>query len=201
MKRLITTLVLFVGWSYMALAGDFGSIKKELARAGCTEFEFMTIIESDIFERTDSLSGRACIAHDGRYLIEAGEEQYLFDGKQLYSYSIPNNQVTVETVDTNVYRSDEISFITRLDDFYTTTAVTENKTYALKKISTGAVNAPDSMLVTIDSLLARIIQFEYLDINDEPNRIIILDQKLSDSCLAEQFLPVFPDSVETIKLY
>jgi len=201
MKTLFILIILIGIITANAQAGDFTTIKNQLAAAFCTEFDFLTIIESEVFERTDSIKGQACLARDGRYLIDAGDDSYLFDGEYLFSHSAANNQVTVEQLDTNIYRSEEISFITGLDDLYTTTVIADNATFSLVKKEGMAINAPDSMLVTIDTALSRITQFDYLDINEEANRIIILDQKLTDSCRTDQFLPHFPDSVEMVKLY
>jgi outer membrane lipoprotein-sorting protein len=185
-------------------AGDtesFERIKSDLASAQCAHLEFISIVESDIFESVDSLTGEACIAQDGRYRVLVGPDTYLFDGSNVYSYSKPNNQVTIEPVNPETYRSDEISFLTRLDDFYTSRPLNGDDRFFLKRKSARAASIPDSLTVIIDSDAVRIVSLEYYDINDELNKISMLNQELSDSCSSGSFLPDFPDSAEVVRLY
>jgi len=184
-----------------AVASDrFFQIKSDLAEAPCVRFEFLSIIESEVFDQVDTVEGAAYIARDGRYNVTVGTDQYLFDGKNLYSYSADNNQVVIETVKDREGTSSEISFITNLDDFYNTEVVTPGKNYRLLKKAETREDLPDSISIALSQKENRIERLEYYDINDERNVIVILKQQPDTVCFEERFQPDFPDSVEKVKL-
>ncbi|MEW5995198.1 MAG: hypothetical protein AB1744_12510, partial [Candidatus Zixiibacteriota bacterium] len=72
--------------------------------------------------------------------------------------------------------------------------------YRLRKQGADESNTPDSLTVFIDRDSLLLKRLEYLDINEERNVIIILRQSSSDTCDEGQLEPVFPDSVEKVKL-
>jgi outer membrane lipoprotein-sorting protein len=184
-----------------AVAADrFAVIKTELAEAPCVRFEFLSIIESEIFDQTDTVEGEAYIARDGRYNVTIGTEQYLFDGDKLYSYSADNNQVVIESIDEKEETGSQISFITRLDEFYRTQVVTPGERYRLARKADVQGELPDSISVILSPQENRIARLEYFDVNDERNVIVILKQLPDTVCFDERFRPNFPDSVEKIKL-
>ena len=80
-------------------ADSFDRIKADLANSDCSRFEFISILESSIFDVVDSTEGEAYIAADGRYHIKLAGDRFLFDGVHLYNYSEENNQVLIETPD------------------------------------------------------------------------------------------------------
>lgn len=181
-------------------ADRFDSIKAKLTQAECTRFEFLSIIESEIFDQSDSTTGTAYIAHDGRYNVHVGRDQYLFDGNNLFSYSAENNQVVIEKMAAKNEISLEISFITRLDEFYQTLTIKSDSSYRLTKKADAKGDMPDSAVVFINSQASRIDRFMYYDVNDERTIIIILKQQSDSICNEGQFEPAFPDSVERVKL-
>ncbi len=203
MKKIVTIVGVFccLGLGAAFSADSFEQIKKAMAEAGCNRFEFLSVVESDIFDTVDSTAGVACIARDGRYSVTIGTDQYLYDGEYLYSFSGINNQVTVERVDPRTVAGEEISFVTRLDEFFSTSQTSVPGQYRLVKTAGDAENLPDSMLVTITTEPLGLSRIEYYDLNDELNRIIFLSQRTDAECDSTRFLPVFPDSAEVIKLY
>ena len=182
-------------------AGDrFGPIKTDMSDAGCVRLDFLSIIESDIFDVVDTASGRADIASDGRYLVTLGEDVYLYDGIYLYSYSGVAGQVVIEPGDDNSSGS-QVSFITRLDHFYRTSTVRGGEEYRLILKDGPVGELPDSMRVFLHPKEDRIAGLEYFDINEELNRIEITGQQLDSICGEDLFIPAFPDSVERVRLY
>ncbi len=202
MKKLKVVLLgvslLMPGLSLRA-ADSFERIKADLANSDCSRFEFVSILESSIFDIVDSTEGEAYIASDGRYHITLAGDQYLFDGAHLYSYSEENNQVVIETPDSGYVRSDEISYITRLDDYYQTIEVTPDSQYRLLKRPGVVGDIPDSMTVTVNSSRMMLELITYFDVNEELNRIVIRNQTVESKCAQSSFEPAFPDSAETIK--
>ncbi len=186
--------------SISAAADRFGAIKEQLAQAACTRFEFVSIIESEIFDVTDSATGTAYIARDGRFNVTLGEDRYLFDLSFMYSYSAENNQVVIEKVSDKEGVSREISFITRLDELYETHTIQPGKSYRLLKRPGEKGDIPDSLTIFIAPDSLQLERLEYLDINEERNVIVILKQQTGKDCDDEQFEPAFPDSVERIRL-
>ena len=201
MRKLLLYLLLTAVLLPGIVAGDsFDKLKEKLAGGECVRFDFLSIIESDIFERVDSTPGTAYIADDGRYLVLLGEDEYLYDLELLYSYSKINNQVTIEQIDSR--SGEEVVFVTRLDSFYSSTAVKKDFEYRLvKKDSVFESNIPDSMLLYMDPEKLALLEIKYFDINDELNRIVFLEQEIVKTCNENRFIPQFPDSVEQIKLW
>ena len=111
-------LLCLAAYATSARGDSFDQIKQSMAEAGCNLFEFLSIVESDIFDVVDTTVGRAVIARDGRYSIEIGTDHYLYDLEFLYNYSRVHNQVTVERPNPDLILGEEVSFITRLDEFY-----------------------------------------------------------------------------------
>ena len=184
-----------------AVAGDsFEKIKKDLAESGCVHFDFLSIIESDIFDSVDSSFGEAYLSSDGRYLITLGDDQYLYDLEFLYSYSSENNQVTVEKPPDGAGVGEEISFIAHLDEYYETLAVIPDREYRLLRKAGSVADIPDSLYLYVDRNELALDQVEYFDINEELNRLQFIKQETSAACDSNLFEPNFPDSVETIKL-
>jgi outer membrane lipoprotein-sorting protein len=181
-------------------ADGFDRIKSRLAEAGCVRLDFISILESRIFRQTDSTTGSAYISRDGRYRVTVGSDEYLCDGGSLYGYSPENNQVTIQTVDSTNAFSREVSYVTRLDEFFTTSTIKPNRTYRLVRKSTSMQNLPDSMTVTIDSRAQKILEIDYLDINDEPVRLVFTHQATDSTCTDSSFKPDFPDSVERVRM-
>jgi len=196
----ILTAILLLAVSVLAGANLFDKIKKELSEAECVHFTFLNIIESDIFDSVDSTNGEAWLAGDGRYLIKLDSDEYMFDGSDLYSYSRAQNQVTVEALDTADAQTGQISFIRRLDEWFKTDIIEPDLRFRLTLREGVEGDLPDTMYIEIDKNKSRIKSIEYLDLNEENNRIIIDSQNTSDSCPEQLFAPNYPDSVELIRL-
>jgi hypothetical protein len=181
----------------------FDEIKRQLARADCCYIEFISILQSEIFEIADSAAGSAYIAGDGRYNVKVGNDHYLYDKNLLYSYSSENNQVVIERLPPDAAVSREITFITRLDEFYRTQITRPGYSYRLYRLSSGREDSdemPDSLEIFLVPDSTRLQRLEYLDINQERNVIVILSVFLDSICDEDRFEPTFPDSVEKIRL-
>jgi outer membrane lipoprotein-sorting protein len=202
----LSVLLLLVLCFCLATAGiqsktdTFQIIKQSLKQSACVRLTFKSIIESSIFSAVDTVNGSAVIARDGRYAVTLGKDKYVFDGHDLYSFSYDNNQVTVEHVEPGGQFGAEVSFVTRLDEIYKTTILRPDSIYRLVKATRGYANVPDSLVVTIDRSNRVIRAIDYLDVNEEKNRIIFTQQSLTDACDSNRLVPDFPDSVERIRL-
>ncbi len=180
----------------------FSAIKDRLSQAACVEFEFLSMVEMDVFDVTDSAWGRAQIARDGRFYITVGGETYLYDAQYVYTYSQANNQLVIEPAPQNGSVGREISFVTQLDDLYETTTVETNNLYRLIKRDSVAAGGdiPDSMEVGISADKQKLAVLRFYDINEDVNTIRVIEQITYDSCNSAMFTPDFPDSVETVRL-
>lgn len=165
MKKILTvTIALGVGLCGTVTGDSFDEIKTLLSRKGCRLLEFISIIESDIFELVDSTYGRAYLASDGRYNINVGDEQYLYDLKNLYSYLVSNNQVLIEKAEKAA--NEEVAFITKLDEIYETFIIKADEEYRLVKKPEIAGDYRDTLIVVIDHKKLELKQIEYFDVND-----------------------------------
>jgi len=192
--------VLIFACSAIAGEAEFALVKAQLAQAPCVALDFISIVESDVFDVVDSTSGSAYLAHDGHYRIDIGSDCYIYDGTHLYSYSQENNQVTIETIDAANGLS-EVSFITHLDEIYATISRVGDRAFRLEKIDTLQTDLPDRLTVYLDSSLKRLEQLDFIDINEDPNSIVIFRQQIDTACAGERFVPDFPDSTERIRLF
>jgi hypothetical protein len=197
---LSSAAICFSCFSMTEGADRFERIKADLSTATCTRFEFLSIIESDVFDQTDSVYGMAYVAHDGRFNVVVGDDRYLFTGADLYSYSAENNQVVIERAADTEAVSREISFITRLDEYYKTQVRKPDNHYHLVKRDSVSGNVPDSVDVFLSRQELRLDRLEYFDVNDERNLILLLKQESDTTCRTDEFEPSFPDSVEKVRL-
>ena len=183
-----------------AAADSFDRIKADLERAACVKFEFISIIESDIFESVDSTYGTAYLAGDGRYLLEIGGDVYLYDHANSYTYSAENNQVIIEAIGEGFSAGDEISFITNLGELYATQVLEPDSVYRLTRLPDAIGDYPDSLILSIDASGRRLQQIQYYDVNEELNRIVFAKQELYEKCDEFRFEAAFPDTVDRVKL-
>ena len=175
-------------------------LKQQFARADCVSFRFLSIVESGIFDRTDTIVAEATISADGQYVINLGRDQYLYDLEYLYSFSCDNNQVTIEKGN-GMEVPEELSFVKRLDDFYRSFVLKSDLRYRLLKLSAQENNIPDSLELSLRSDSLVLDRIEYYDINEELNLIIFLEQTVHEICPDTPFVPDYPDSVEVIRLF
>ncbi|UCG61879.1 MAG: hypothetical protein JSV52_00900 [Candidatus Zixiibacteriota bacterium] len=193
-------LVCLILGGAVAVADGFDRVKIRLARSGCHYFEFYSIIESDIFDEVDTASGTAYIAPDGRYSISVADEHYVYDLKNMYTYSETSGQVIIEKIEGTGSVGEEIAFILRLDETYKTESSATQDTYRLMRIDSTATAYPDSLYIVIDTVADELKQMEYLDINEELNRIVFLKYLYEEPCDTNRFHLEYPDSAEVIRL-
>jgi len=205
MKNLICISLIILCLQASLNAGDsvksnhFDNMKRQLKEAGCIQIEFISSLESSVFDTIDSTPGIAVISQDGRYNIQLGNNLYLYDLEKSYSYSQGSNQVIIEEVADPEMVGKEISFIKNLDDLYVSQQFIINRVYKLSKINRNDTSdTPDSIIIYLsennyfDSL-------SYYDVNEDLNYIYFISQKISDTCDNSLFIPVFPDSVEKVR--
>ncbi len=183
-----------------ATAGSFNDTKRNLADNDCTYFEFLSTVDSKIFNVIDSAHGTGYIAQDGRYVIEIGPDIFLYNGDSLYSYIWENNQLIIEKPDSSNPVASEISFVMKLDEWYDSKSLKEKNRFSLMKKKGLEGDIPDSMIITIDEKSAVIKSIEYFDINGDLNRILILEQRADSTCQDSNFKLDIPDTVEKIRI-
>ncbi len=200
-RRIILTIWLSLTLATTVAGKDiFDKIKASLAEADCCHLEFVSVIESDVFDQVDSIYGVALIASDGRYDLLLGEDRYSFDLHRTYSFSSENNQVVIEKPVQGSHPDEQVTFVTSLDRYYTTEVLKPDSLYRLVIRPNIEAEIPDSLVVSIDADAEMIDRIEYYDINEELNRFTILKQTIGIKCDEQRFTPVFPDSVEKLRL-
>ncbi len=179
--------------------GDrFQEIKAELDSAAMVSFDILITVKSEIFDEIDSTAGKISISRDGRYIARLNDDVYLFDGECVWEFSSENNQATKRCLGEGEEVENRLAFIKNLDDYYKTSVIKENSIYRLIKKDEDDGSLPDSMLICLkESDLARI---EYLDLNNDLNKVQILKETISDSLPQGVFNMNLPDSVEVITL-
>ena len=174
------------------------ALKEEMSSAACNHVVFLSLVESTVFGSTDTVQGEAWLGASDRYNVLLGADRYLATDSLLYSYSLENNQVTVEPFTNHDQRREQLSFLTRLDEFYTTTILTPGRRYRLKAVDTSDSDLPSPLLVKLTDS-GQIGDLEYHDQNEDLNRIVFIKHEILDSCPEGVFEPDFPDSVEIIR--
>lgn len=199
-------LALFLMLS-MALTGPTGGLSDddplqlvmdEMAAAECCRFDFISILESDVFDTIDTTVGTALIASDSRYDILLGPDRYLRTGEILYSYSGENEQVTLERVGGSSAQDETIRFITQLDRYYLIHP--EDGHYRLVSKPESESNLPAKITLTLTES-GELGRLEYIDDNGDTNWIVINESLFRLACDSTAFAPDFPESTELIKLY
>jgi outer membrane lipoprotein-sorting protein len=172
-----------------------------LSGAECCRFEFVAILESDVFDSIDSTTGTALIGADDRYDIRLGPDRYLRTDEFLYSYSGENEQVTLERVESAAAIGEAISFITNLDRYYQIIASTSSPgTYLLNR-HPGSNSTLPKVIVLTTTESGEIDRLVYVDDNGDTNRIVIATTSVQLVCDSAAFVPDFPETTEIIKLY
>ncbi len=197
MKKIIVLLLIMIPIQSL-FADSYDKIKEKLKNSQCMHYKIIAVVESDIFETVDSTYGEAYISKNGRYNITLGEESYLYDLKNYYTYVVANNQVIIEKGDGN--SNDDILFITKLDEFYKSHILIPDLEYRLMKKENIIGDFPDSLIIKTDKKSHELREISYYDINEELNRIIFLTQSYKSICDDSLFIPNYPDSVERVKL-
>ena len=169
-----------------------------MAAADCCRFEFISILESDVFETVDSTAGTALISAGDRYDITLGPDRYLRTDEFLYSYSGENEQVTLEQVESSIVPEETIRFITQLDRHYLIHPVSDK--YSLVRKPEIDSNLPLMIVLTLTEA-GELGRLEYIDDNGDTNQIVIIEASYQPECDSTAFAPQFPDSTEFIKLY
>jgi hypothetical protein len=195
----VATICLLAG-SSLAQKDSFEQIKAAMAGAACCHFEFISIIESEVFESVDSTNCSAMLAADGRYFMRIGSDEYLRTSDRLYSYSRDENQVTVEMFDTAGMTDETVSFITRFDKYYRTMPRKPGREYFLVKLDS-AGSLPDSVTVLVSGKKPQLESLAYRSDNADFNRIVFLSRENQATCDERLLTPHFPDTVEVIELF
>jgi hypothetical protein len=206
MKKYLQILMLLslfglFGLPCLAEAEALEDIKTRMALADCCRFEFITILENEVFDAVDTTEGVAYIASDGQYRLAIGPDEYLRTVDKLYIYATENNQVTIERAGPTSPAEAGISFITRLDSFYQSEIVEPGKQYRLERLDEATDNLPKLMTLFLSADAAEFERLEYLDQNDELNRIVFKTSVFLSECDRSVLEPRYPDSTEMIKLY
>ncbi|KAA3636876.1 MAG: hypothetical protein DWP97_01860 [Calditrichaeota bacterium] len=197
MKKLLLFIILCCFIS-SAKADNFDKLKVKLSKTPCISFELLSVIESDIFESVDTTYSEAIISMDGRYSIKAGDEEYNFDRNLYYTYSKSNNQVILEKSYSEA--NDNVIFLTKLDELYKSYILTPDLKYKLVKVDSIESDSPDSLIIELQKKKAELKQIQFYDINEDLNRLIFLKQNYLNKCSDSIFTPVYPDSVDVVKL-
>lgn len=199
MRIIVTALLLVLADVPSISADDFEAIKARLSESPCTSFEFVSIVSSDLFDSVDSAQGNAYIANDGRFLITIADEQYLSVGGKLYSYSPANNQVVIEDAE-SASMTEELSFLIKLDDHYTTTVIAPDTIYTLHSKARQHSGLPDSIHVLLDGQ-GGLKSLDYRDVNGEPTEIVFSSIIADSVCDSMLFVPRFPDTADWVRMF
>ncbi len=199
-KTLVAFAALLIGLAPVQAETDaFVRIKSQLSEAPCLSIKFYSIIVSEVFETTDTLVGTALFSKDGKYLISIGEDLYLNNLETVWSYSRENNQVVIEKVALNTDGADQFLFITRLDELYNSTILSPDSLYLLTARGELEGDIPDSMTVIVDAGRDELIEMIYYDLNEELNRIVLLETEIRKACADTEFQMKLPDSVDVVR--
>ena len=178
----------------------FDEIKDRLNSAPQTKMSFLNLVVSDVFETTDTTRGEIVFTSDGLYSTIIGPDHYIFDGRCLWEYSALYNQATKNCVQPGQPVDESFLFFLRLDRDYLTHERIADSIYALTAREGTESGAPDSMVVVINPELKRIVEFSYYDINEELNRILVLEEISFETADSSLFKANFPDSTEIVNI-
>ena len=202
MKTISSTLLLILlpVSAVFTLGATFDQTKSKLAGSRCVYFQFLSTVDSKVFDSVDSSYCSAYISKDGRFRVEVGPDYYIYNGDSLYSFSWENNQIVIEKPDDSDAVSSEISFVMKLQEWYDSKSMKKKNSYKLTKKKGISGDIPDSMVISINDKTADIKTVEYYDINGDLNHIMILEQAADSTCNGKRFIPEISDSTERIRI-
>lgn len=179
---------------------QFLEILHQIAASKMVTFDIASVVNSKVFEDTDSTAGLIIIADDGRYFAQFKNDLYLFDGRCLWEISSQNRQAAKRCPEEGEKFTNRLSFLKSLESHFRISPIHRNKEYQLFSKNKDDANLPDSLIVFIDSAGSKLSRIEYYDLNGDLNRVYILSQKISDTADSKFFEVTLPDSMEVIIL-
>lgn len=181
-------------------ADPMDRLTEELRSAGCISIDFVSIVTSDIFESVDSVSGTANLARDGRFHVRLGDDWFVQDSASLTSYNSNQHQVTIEQRPPDSSHAHEVTFLTRLDQWFDSRILQSQKQYHLRRKRTAPASLPDSLSVWLSNDRKRLERFTFRDENGDVHTIVIQQMHLSATCKTGQFLPAIPAGADIVRL-
>lgn len=184
--------------SVVAKEDALATITRSFRTSPCVRIAFQEIVNSQVFDEVDTLKGLIVFDSSGCYRIELGDDLYIRSGSELYSFSPASNQVIIEKIDDSSSMV-SVLWIRHLDDFFESTILVPDKRYRLTAKSGVSADVPDSLTLFVSGG-KRIERIEFVDDNGDEIVLKVLKQETSVGCRKDEFEPVFPDSVERVRL-
>ena len=192
-------VVIFTGFADGKEKRPFDVIKADLRSAVMTEVMFTNIVISDFFDTADTLVGSVVFDRDGRYATTLGSDKFIFTGECLWQYSAEYKQASRNCLKPGQRVDESFLFFPRFDELYQSVERVRDAEYILRLRPGKRGAGPDSMTVYLDQAKQNIARIEFLDINDEINRVEIESLRRFEAVQDARFIPDFPDSTEIIE--
>jgi hypothetical protein len=191
-------VILVLGVPSMAKEDALAMITRSFHTSPCVRIEFHEIVHSQVFNETQTVRGLLEFDSAGRYRIELGGDVYLRTDSAFYSFSPGSNQVLIEKIGERSSAASVI-WVRHLDDYFESAILVPDKRYKLTAKPEVSADVPDSLTLFVSGG-KRIEKIEFIDGNGDLTILKVLKQVTSGECRKDTFEPVFPDSVERVRL-
>lgn len=178
----------------------FERLKADLSSSDCIRLEFISVVSSEVFESVDSVAGSALVAADGRFRIRLGPDWFVQDSASLYSFNAAQNQITIERRPPDSASTLELTFLTRLDQWFDSRILQARKSYLLVRKPASPSSLPDSLTLGLTNGPQRLEQVAFVDENGDAHTIWVRQLTLNARCRSNQFVPDIPDSADVVRL-
>lgn len=190
--------MLTLGGAIFAECPSLVSMTKSLEQKPYVELTFSQLVKSEIFGTTDTLPGKVWAGPGGLFRIETDDETIVSNGIVEWDYSVSNEQVLVDSIETED-DWDPVSIINdplRIYDCLKETKEGGNIVCYLE--ARDSLTEPRSFKLWLDSKRLTPIKLSYNDQNDSEIKISIDDYRQLSELPDSAFLYTPPDGVEVI---
>lgn len=163
-----------------------------------------TVSAGDFFD-DDKTSGKMLLSYPDKFRVETPEQTLASDGDSLWTYSVENKQVTIESM---IGLEDVVTpadYLFRFKEHYdleydSTETIAKHQCHQLSLKSKDDNQYVRSMKVFIDTETSLVRRVIYRDLNDNKITLDFSDWKLGEQIESSEFRFKTPSGVEEVRV-
>lgn len=179
---------------------DIAGLRASFQQENYITLDFLQIIDSDIFESVDSLTGNLRAGKEGRFRLEMPGQTLVSNGILYWSYSAENNQVLIDSV-AGLGEWNPLTLLYNPEEIYCCMNESKNKnTFEFEMSATDSLTEPQVFILRVtkkDFIPKNLI---YYDDNDSRIEVIIENFERNESLPDSLFIFHAPAGVEVIRM-
>lgn len=209
-KRLLVMVLVLVGFSKPLVAGEtaqelLDKVRQKYESVTDAQLKFSQRVVFGISRIEQKINGTLYLKKKNKYRMELGNQTIVTDGKTVWSFSVPNNQVLIDN-----FKLDERSMTPeRLltgssGDFYATLIGNEKlgkvDVVVLKLVPKDDESIIKSMKLWVDESTWFIKKVELVDVNGKETEYVVDDLQVNVGLQDSRFVFKISEGVQVVDL-